>query len=93
MSNKKSLIISFLITAVYFGLSLIYFFGGKIDSRTNNSFSEAAEFIFTFPALVIFGVGFGSGNSEAFIAGLILFIFIWGIAYIFTKAVSIMLKS
>jgi len=93
MSKKRILLISFCTASSYFGLSLIYFFSGLTNAITDNQFRESIEILITFPALIIFGVGFGEGGDAALISGIIVFLIIWILSIPLAIIVSTIIKN
>jgi Mn2+/Fe2+ NRAMP family transporter len=93
MSKKRILLISFCISSSYFGLSLIYFFGGLFNPITDNQFRAAIETWVTLPAIIIFSFGFGEGENAALIAGIIVFLIIWIISIPLTIIGLMMIKN
>lgn len=77
MKKNKIILKSFLITVGYFVMANIYFFGGFINPVSESTFRQNFETIFTLPAVIIFGVGFGSGSSLGYFTAIIIFLIIW----------------
>jgi len=74
MNKKRILLISFIITIVYFvlsGLSFIY----HLDF--GNSFLKIIENILLFPATMIWRVGYGAGDQAAIFTGISVFLIIF----------------
>ena len=86
MKNRKIIFKSIIITAVYFVTANIYFFCGFINPISESSFRKAFETIFTLPAIIIFGIGFGSGSAWGYFAALIIFFILWLIIFGMTYA-------
>ncbi|MBK8874412.1 MAG: hypothetical protein IPN13_11015 [Bacteroidetes bacterium] len=77
MKKSNTILKSLLITVIYFVTANIYLFGGFTNPISESSFRKIFEAIFTFPAIIIFGVGFGSGSVWGYFAALLIFIIIW----------------
>ena len=79
--NKKGklLIISFVITALYFAGSWAYFINAPLEEHFY-------DFFIMIPSIVIFLFGFTEGDFEAFIAGIILFLIIWFVLFVILRA-------
>ena len=86
VKKNRIIIKSFVITVVYFLTANIYFFAGFINPISESSFRQTFEAIFTLPAIITFGVGFGSGSSWGYFASLIIFLVIWSIILGLTSA-------
>jgi len=76
---KKAKRNSLIITIIYFLLSAITFCSGGLP---NVGFLKAIENIIGLPALIVFGIGFGGGESAGIFAGVLTFLTIWGIFWL-----------
>ena len=77
MSTKRLLLISLLVTTIYSAVSAIYFFTGMMDPISTSALKRAFEWFIILPSALVFGVGFGSGESAALLSALLMFLLIW----------------
>ena len=82
-----------MLATVYFIISLIYFFDGLYDPFTESSIREFFDSFLIWPATIIFAVGLGSGQGAAFFWGFIIYLLIWGLVFLLTRGVSLMIKK
>lgn len=77
MSTKRLLLISLLLSTVYSAVSAIYFFTGMMDPISTSELRRAFEWFIVLPSALVFGVGFGSGESEALLSAVLIFLLLW----------------
>lgn len=82
MKVKRLFRTSFFLALTYCILSCIYLFGGLFDPISDNGLRQTLETIIMFPATMIFVFAYGGGTNAAFLAAIISFIAIWGIAFL-----------
>jgi len=88
MNHWRNLLVSFILTLIYFGISLFYFFGAFYGSVTNNSIIGVLNDNFTFPALMIYAAAYGGSENTMYLVAIVEFLAIWLIAWIIVSLIA-----